>query len=159
MCIFALGYQPLAARLKLREGQQFFEAMSCIDQATPGRSLLLIDKKDFPEVPVVTALRFSFDKPTFAITERDFADPQKLRDLIGYFSSKGYTVHLLSSGDAWKSREGFNKIFRISAIMRKISGKAEAPTKVRTLSHPIRLYSMKKPETLPKICEKVQGYS
>lgn len=159
LCIFALGYQPLAARLKLREGHQFFEAMSCIDQATPGRSLLLIDKKDFPEVPVVTALRFSFDKPTFAVTERDFAEPGKLRDLISYFTSKGYTVHLLSSRDVWNSREGFNKVFRISAIMRKVSGKAEAPTKVRTLSHPIRLYSLTTPEILPKICEKVQGYS
>lgn len=159
VCVFTLGYQPLAARLKLREGQQFFEAMSCIDQATPGRSVLLIDKKDFPEAPVVTALRFSFGKPTFAITERDFAEPGKLADLIGYFNSKGYTVHLLSSRDVWNSREGFNRVFRVSAIMRKVSGKAEAPTSIRTLSHPIRLYSLERPETLPKICEKVQGYS
>lgn len=159
LCVFALLYPSLRARLKIREGQQFFEAMSCIDQATPGRSVVFIDKKNFPETPVVTALRFSFQKPTFAISEKEYSQPEKLKDWIDYFTSKGYAVYLLSSSDTWQSKEGFTKLFRISAIMRRVNGKAEAPTRIRTFAHPLRLYSLQGPGPLPEICQRVKEYS
>jgi hypothetical protein len=158
-CVFTLLYPSLHARLRIREGRQFFEAMSCIDQATPGRSVIFIDKKSFAETPVVTALRLSFQKPTFALRETDFGPPEKLQSLIDYFREKGFAVHLLSSGEAWNAKGGFNKIMRIPAIMRKIGGRAQPPTKMNTLSLPIRLYSLEKPAKLPEICQKVMGYS
>lgn len=156
--VFAILYPCLGARLRIREGQQFYEAMSCLDQATPGRSLLLIDKRNFPDVPVVTALRFAFNKPTFNLRESDFNTPEKLNDLIGYFQSKGFAVHLLSSSDTWNTKGGLTKIIRVPAIMRRIGGRAEPPTRVSTLSHPIRLYSLTPPTTLPEICMKVAEY-
>jgi hypothetical protein len=156
--VFVLLYPSLAARLKIREGRQFFEAMSCIHEATPGRSVILIDKKDFPEVPIVTALRFSFHKPTYGIRETDFSDPGELRDLISYFKSKGFTVYLLSSHDTWKSKEGFTRLLRIPAVVRKVGSRAAPPTKISTLVHPVRLYALEKPNTLPEICKKVEEY-
>ncbi len=158
LAVLVLLYPSITARLKIREGRQFFEAMSCVNEATPGRSVLLIDKKDFPEVPIVTALRFSFHKPTFGIREADFSEPGKLNDLITYFQSKGYTVYLLSSHDSWKTKEGFHRVLRIPAVVRKVGSRAAPPTKISTLVHPIRLYSLQKPDTLPEICKKVEEY-
>ncbi len=155
--IFALLYPSLAARMQLREGRQFFEAMSCIAQATPGRSILLVDKKDFPEIPVVTALRFAFQKSTFSISDKDASQPGYLTDLISFFSTKGYSVYLLSSRDVWQSQSGFTKLFRISAVMRTLGGKGQAPTKVNTLGLPLRLYALGVQSDLPEICRKVQG--
>jgi hypothetical protein len=157
--VFALLYPALSARLKIREGRQFYEAMSCIDQLTPGRSVILIDKTDFPEAPIVTALRFSFHKPTFALRQSHFEQPGQLKGLIEYFQSKGYTVHLLSSQESWKSKEGFTLVLRVPAVMRKLSSKAETPTKISTLMHRIRFYTLEKPSTLPAICQKVEEYS
>lgn len=158
ICVFALLYPCMSTRLRIREGRQFFDAMACVDQATPGRSVILIDKKDIPEVPIVTALRFSFQKATFAMREMDFNKPGQLRDLIDHFRSKGYAVHLLSSHAGWESKEGFTRVFRIPAIMRKVGGRAEAPTKISTLSHPIRLYSLQNDNILPEICQEVEQY-
>jgi hypothetical protein len=157
--VFVLLYPSLQARLRIREGHQFFEAMSCINEATPGRSVIFVDKNSFAETPVVTALRFSFQKPTFALRETDFSQPEKLQDLVDFFQAKGFTVYLLSSGEGWNSKGGFTKIMRISAIMRTIGGRAEAPTQMRTRAHPLRLYSLEKSSTLPEICQKVIGYS
>jgi hypothetical protein len=155
--VFTLLYPSLDARLRIREGKQFFEAMECLHQITPGRSVVLVDKRNFPEVPVVTALRFSFQKPTFALRESDFGQPEKLRDLINYFKSKGYGVYLISSEDTWNSKGGFTKVLRIPAIMRRVGGRAKAPTNMSALSHPIRVYSLEQPSTLPEICQKVRN--
>jgi hypothetical protein len=131
--------------------------MACLDEITPGRSVILVDKRNFPDVPVVTALRFSFQKPTFTLRESDFGQPEKLQDLINHFKAKGYNVHLVSSDDNWNSKGGFTKVLRIPAIMRRVGGKAEAPTNMSTLAHPIRVYSLEQSTTLPEICKKVQN--
>jgi hypothetical protein len=157
VCVFTLLYPALDARLRIREGRQFFDAMECLNEVTPGRSVILVDKRNFPDVPVVTALRFSFQKPTFNLRESDFGQPEKLQDLINHFKAKGYTVYLVSSDDNWNSKGGFSKVLRIPAIMRKIGGKAKAPTNMSTLSHPIRVYSLEQPPTLPEICQKLQS--
>ena len=157
VCVFAILYPSLDARLRIREGRQFYEAMACLDEITPGRSVILVDKRNFPDVPVVTALRFSFQKPTFTLRESDFGQPEKLQDLINHFKAKGYNVYLVSSDDNWNSKGGFTKVLRIPAIMRRVGGKAEAPTKMSTLAHPIRVYSLEQSTTLPEICKKVQN--
>ena len=159
VCVFAMLYPCLDARLKIREGRQFFEAISCLNEATPGRSVILIDKKDFPEVPVVTALRFSYQKPTFTMRAAFFREPGKLQNLIEFLKAKGFSVYLLSSHDGWNGKEGFNRTLRIPAIMRRVGGRAEAPTTLSALVHPLRLYSLEKQTTLPEICQKVQEYS
>ena len=159
VCVFAMLYPCLDARLKIREGRQFFEAISCLNEATPGRSVILIDKKDFPEVPVVTALRFSYQKPTFTMRAAFFREPGKLQNLIEFLRAKGFSVYLLSSHDGWNGKEGFNRTLRIPAIMRRVGGRAEAPTTLSALIHPLRLYSLEKQTTLPEICQKVQEYS
>jgi hypothetical protein len=130
--------------------------MQCLHEVTPGRSVLLVDKRQFPDGPVVTALRFSFQKPTFSFRESDFGDPEKLQDLINHFKAKGYTVYLMSSDDNWNSKGGFTKVLRIPATMRRIGGKAKAPTHMSVLSHPIRVYSLEKQSTLPEICQRVK---
>jgi hypothetical protein len=157
--VCALLFPALNARLKLREGHQFYEAMSCIDQLTPGRSIILIDKTDFAEAPIVTALRFTFGKSTFGIRPSNFEQPGHLKALIEYFQSKGYAVHLLSSQDTWKSTPELSMVTRIPAIMRKLASKTETPTKISTSTHRLRFYSVEKPATLPPICQKVEGYS
>jgi hypothetical protein len=159
LCVFALLYPSLRTRLKIQEGRQFYEALSCVDQVTPGRSVILVDKRDLPVVPIVTALRFSFQKPIFAFKELPVNQQRRVRELKEYFTSKGYSVYLLSAHDTWGSGDGFGRILRIPAIMRRVGGRAEAPTKITTLSHPIRLYSLQTPNTLPEICQKVREYS
>ncbi len=159
LAICALLYPALAGRLRLREGQQFYEAMSCIDQLTPGRSIILIDKNNFAEAPIVTALRFSFGKRTFGIRPNEFEQPGQLKALIEYFQSKGYTVHLLSSQDTWKSKPEVTMVMRVPAVMRKLASKAETPTKISTAMHRLRFYSVEKPSTLPAICQKVEENS
>jgi hypothetical protein len=118
-----------------------------------------VDKRDLPVVPIVTALRFSFQKPIFAFKELPVNQQRRVRELKEYFTSKGYSVYLLSAHDTWGSGDGFGRILRIPAIMRRVGGRAEAPTKITTLSHPIRLYSLQTPNTLPEICQKVREYS
>lgn len=157
--VFVLLFPSFQARLKIREGQQFFEAMSCIDQATPGRAVILIDKKDFPEIPVVTALRFAFQKATFSLIEQEYGNAERLDDLIAHLKSRGFNVYLLSSRDLWQARAGFTKVFRISAVMRTLGGKGQAPTKINTLGLPLRLYSLGELAVLPDICRKVKEYS
>ena len=157
--VFALLYPGLTARLKVREGRQFYEAMSCIDQLTPGRSIILIDKTDFAEAPIVTALRFSFGKPTFALRPSHFEQPGQLKSLIEFFQSKGYAVHLLSSQDSWKSNPELKMVMRVPAVMRKLSSKGETPTKISTFMHRLRFYSVEKPSTIPAICQKIEEYS
>ena len=159
LTVFALLYPALTARLKIREGRQFYEAMSCIDQLTQGRSVILIDKTNFPEAPIVTALRFSFNKATFALRQSHFEQPGQLKGLIEFFQAKGYTVHLLSSQESWTSKEGFTMVMRVPAVMRKLSSKAETPTQISTLMHRLRFYTLEKPSTLPAICQKVEEYS
>ncbi len=158
VAVFALLYPSLSARLRFREGRQFFEAMSCLNEATPGKSVILIDKGDFAEVPIVTALRFSFDKPTFAVRASDFGESGKLKDLVPYLRAKGFTVYLLSANDSWRSIEGFTKVFRIPAIMRKVSARGAAPTNTHKVLYPIRLYALETPSTMPEICKQVREY-
>lgn len=159
LCVFILLYPALSARLKLREGVQFFEAMSCIDEVTPGRSVVLIDKNGFPETSVVTALRFSFGKPTFAFRSGHFGEPGKLKDLIAFFQSKGFEVYLLSTSDSWGSREGFSKVMRIPTIMRGISSRASPPTRVQSIRGVVHVYSLKPQSELPDICQKAGQYT
>jgi hypothetical protein len=159
VCVFVMLYPCLDARLKIREGRQFFEAISCLNEATPGRSVILVDKKDFPEIPVVTALRFSYQKPTFTMRSAFFREPGKLQNLIEFLKAKGFSVYLLSSHDGWNGKEGFTRALRIPAIMRRVGGRAEAPTTLSALIHPLRLYSLENQTTLPEICQKVQEYS
>jgi hypothetical protein len=158
LCIFILLYPSLRTRLQIREGSDFFDAMSCINEATPGRSVILIDKKSIAETPIVTALRFSFEKPTFALREEDFSQPGKLKDLITFFQSKGFDVYLLSTSDSWQSKEGLNKVIKIPTIMRRVMSKASPPTKISSIGSSVRLYSLQTPQTIPDICERVKHY-
>lgn len=160
-CLVVVGilYPSLSTRLALREGRDFYHAMSCINEATPGRTVLIIDQRDSSMVPMITALRFTFNKPTFAIRAQDFSEPGKLKDLITYFQAKGFEVHLLSASDAWKSQEGLSTVMKVPTIMRRVMSKGSAPTKISSIGSSIRLYSLEKPQSIPDICKKAQQYT
>lgn len=159
LTVFGLLYPALTARLAIREGRDFFHAVSCLNEATPGRSVLLIDQKGSSSMPLVTALRFTFNKPTFSIRATDFQSPGKLKDLVTYFQSKGFQVHLLSTNDAWESQAGLVQVMKIPTIMRRIMSKRSAPTKINSVASTVRLYSLQKPQTIPDICRKTQTYT
>ena len=159
LTVFGLLYPALTARLAIREGRDFFHAMSCVNEATPGRSLLLTDQRGFSLMPLVTALRFTFNKPTFSIRATDFQSPGKLKDLITYFQSKGFNVHLLSASDSWGPEEGLVQVMKIPTIMRTVTSKRSAPTRINSVGTTIRLYSPQQPQSIPDICRRTQTYT
>lgn len=110
-------------------------------------------------MPLVTALRFTFNKPTFSIRATDFQSPGKLKDLITYFQSKGFNVHLLSASDSWGPEEGLVQVMKIPTIMRTVTSKRSAPTRINSVGTTIRLYSPQKPQSIPDICRRTQTYT
>ena len=148
----------LLAQRRVEQGREFLEALQCIDAATPGKSVILIDKRMFAESPVVTPLRLSFDKPTFSLRKADFPTDEKMADLLGYFAGKGFTVYLLSSQTTWEGVAGLRRIVRVPMIMRTIGGRGGLPKRVRSRNYPVRLYGVGEPGEVPEICRRVAEY-
>jgi hypothetical protein len=145
----------LRARLAFTESKQFDRAMICIDQATSGKSVILIDKHNFPEIPAVTALRITFNKPTFSFRQEDYDTPEKLQELYSYFQSRGYSVFLLAEGIRWDGQEGLNRVARVPVVMRTLVDKARIPRNYVVRSQVLFLYSQGERVETPEFCQGV----
>lgn len=156
--VFASLLPSFIARLSLREGREFHDAISCIDQFTRGKSVIFVDKRQFAETPIVTPLRFTFDKTVFSIRASDFTEPGKLESLFDYFTKKGYSVYLLSSQTMWGDQKKLQRLGRYPMIMRTIGGKGSQPVRIRTRNYPVRLYALDNKNPVPPLCKRVEGY-
>jgi hypothetical protein len=150
--IFCSLLPSFVTRLTLREGKDFFDLVSCIDRSTPGRSVILVEKRGLPETPLVTPLRLSYRKPPFSFRFVDFDTAEKRRRLIDFFTARGYKVFLLTGQKRWRSFEDVKFMGRLSGDFRTIGGKRGQPRRIRRRGVTVDLYSLTGEGTVSPYC-------
>lgn len=154
--IFLSLLPSLSTRLSLREGKEFYDFMSCLAEATVGKSVIIVEKRGIPETPVLTPLRLTYRKPAVLIRYADFDTSEKRRALFDYFTGKGYRVFVLSAHDRWRSIKDVEPVGRFAAVFRTVGGKGGQPKRIRTRRYPMALYAVGEAPILPPVCTAVQ---
>jgi len=150
--VFLSLLPSFTTRLSLREGKEFYDFVACLDRVATGRSLFLIEKKGVPETPLVTPLRFTYQKPTFMMSFKDFSTVASRRALVEYFRAKGFRVFLLSAHDRRSMIPGLTLVGRVVGKFRTIGGKRGQPRRIRERSHSVMVLSANGEVALPPGC-------
>jgi hypothetical protein len=151
--IVSISLLPSAVtRLSLREGLEFYNFVACLDRMAVGRSIFFIEKRGVPETPLVTPLRFTYRRATFAFHYKDFPTPASRQALYDYFHRKGYRIFLLTAQERWRGLKEVEFVGRFSAPFRTIGGKRSQPRRISTRRHTMMLFAVGGKVDIPAEC-------